>query len=124
MRLSMTNLTTRQLEILLEIIRCHHLGLPCTNRHLGRATGITGPNGIVMHLERLERKGMITRNRDFPTLSGRAPCGAIRSNYRLEIYPEAFRDRDAAEITEQRMETAGFQADEGHQRPSDEERAT
>jgi len=53
-------LTERQQQVL-DYIACHihDRGIPPTVREIGKHFGITSPNGVAGHLQRLERKGCI-----------------------------------------------------------------
>ena len=76
------DLTDRQAEIYQYI--CDHLrehGSPPTVREIGDEHGISSPNGVVAHLQALERKGVITRERRMSRgirlvggLSGKGKC--------------------------------------------------
>lgn len=56
--------TARQLEVLQAIARLtRELGFPPTFRELGESLGIESGNGIVDHLNALERHGWVTRMR-------------------------------------------------------------
>lgn len=59
-----TALTERQQEIL-DVIANHtrKYGYPPTIRDIGARTGITSSNGVNDHLQALERKGYIERDR-------------------------------------------------------------
>jgi repressor LexA len=55
----MNDLTARQKEILNFIrARCAE-GVPPTNREIGRAFGISSPNGVYNHLQTLQWKGYL-----------------------------------------------------------------
>jgi len=60
----MSKLTARQNETL-QVIKAHikKNGYPPTIREIGAAMGIVSPNGVAEHLDRLEGKGYISRNR-------------------------------------------------------------
>ncbi len=56
-------LTARQKEVLASIVSFQDRnGYPPTVRELGAAVGISSPNGVVMHLKKLEREGVIRRS--------------------------------------------------------------
>jgi repressor LexA len=60
----MSKLTARQNETL-KVIKAHikKNGYPPTIREIGAAMGISSPNGVAEHLDHLEDKGYISRNR-------------------------------------------------------------
>lgn len=56
----MTELTDRQRQVLQAILRItSERGMPPTVRGLGRLLGIVSPNGVLAHLDALERKGVV-----------------------------------------------------------------
>jgi LexA DNA binding domain len=85
--------TPRQLRVLFAIIQRQHCGEHVTLKYLNDTLGIRSANGVLCHLKPLQKKGFVTRNQE---LSGKHPAGALRSLYRLELFPEAFSNDPAA----------------------------
>lgn len=56
-----SNLTVRQAEVL-EFIRANSAYYGPSVRQIAQAFGIKSPNGVVCHLQALERKGRIKRH--------------------------------------------------------------
>ena len=56
-------LTPRQSEIYLFLEQQVMKGLPPTIREIGTEFGITSPNGVMCHLEAIEKKGFIRRDK-------------------------------------------------------------
>ena len=57
--------SARQLQVLRAIRRHHQAkGFPISIRELGDVLGIRSTNGVADHLEALERKGLVTRERN------------------------------------------------------------
>lgn len=56
-----TPLTPRQRDILDHIVECQASGFTPTIREMCSTFGIASPQGIVCHLDALERKGCIVR---------------------------------------------------------------
>ncbi len=78
-------LTTRQEEVL-AFLRDHlaEHGYPPSLREIARGLDIRSPNGVMCHLDALERKGWISRQQKFRSraitiLGGEVPAGVTSS---------------------------------------------
>lgn len=74
-------LTHRQLCVLAEICKIADQQRPVTLRELQRVMGLKSHNTMMGYLNALERKGMITREREIH--------GTIRPTHRIMIFKEA-----------------------------------
>lgn len=74
-------LTPAQLLMFAIIVDQCHKGRVVTIHYLGKRMGISSPNGVIGHLNSLEEKGLITRDR--------LKAGTIRPLRRIELDIEA-----------------------------------